>query len=693
MKIKRYLCGGIAIISLFSFAGCRSNEKNDNIIDYHSSDDEIYQNSLGDFLKIYQEAKTIEDDSKRYVEMAHAEANLLASAVMLPLQTNGGNYAISNVSIHSTPYAKWGNDSSRYKTLIVTDKNIKAIDRDEMQDVWNDKRGNIEFDYLDWSRSYLKSKGYKLKSEYNTTYNSDVETWDILATSKAIDSEVLVNTYDGLLEYNSLGVLKPALAENYHVSADGLEYTFQLRQGIKWVDVQGTELYELKASDFVAGFQHMLDAKGGMEYLVQGVIEGASEYVDGTIGFENVGVKALDDYTVKYTLTEKKSYFLTMLGYSIFAPLCKEYYIARGGGFGSSYNPENQNYTYGKDRTSIAYCGPYIIKEATSGNKMTFSKNNKYWDLSSVYIDEINWLYNDGKDELKAYNDMKNGVIDGVNLNNAALAQAKKDGLFNEYAYITDTATTTFSSFYNLKRQTFQLPDGSAKTNQNNEQRINTYKAMNNVHFRRALSYSLDRVSYHSQIVGDLAINTIRNSYTPGDFVSLKEDVTYDNHTFEAGTYYGEILQYFIDKLNVGIKVWNSNMNSSDGFDGWYNPQNAMKEMSIAINELQFDISKENPIQLDYPYFAGSTVYTNRANVYKKTVEAALQGLVKINLIECNDANEWYYCGYLTSTGKEANYDIYDLSGWGPDFGDPSSYLDTMLPNYQGYMTKCIGLY
>ena len=53
----------------------------------------------------------------------------------------------------------------------------------------------------------------------------------------------------------------------------------------------------------------------------------------------------------------------------------------------------------------------------------------------------------------------------------------------------------------------------------------------------------------------------------------------------------------------------------------------------------------------------------------------------------------WYYAGYYADYGYEANYDVYDVSGWSPDFGDPSTYLDTFLPDYAGYMVKCIGLY
>ena len=81
------------------------------------------------------------------------------------------------------------------------------------------------------------------------------------------------------------------------------------------------------------------------------------------------------------------------------------------------------------------------------------------------------------------------------------------------------------------------------------------------------------------------------------------------------------------------------------------------------------------------------------ANAYKQSVENALGGRVIMNLTGCQTADEWYYAGYYTDYGYEANYDIYDLSGWGPDYGDPSTYLDTMLPEGAGYMVKCLGIY
>ena len=135
-----------------------------------------------------------------------------------------------------------------------------------------------------------------------------------------------------------------------------------------------------------------------------------------------------------------------------------------------------------------------------------------------------------------------------------------------------------------------------------------------------------------------------------------------------------------------------------NSFDGWYNVDYARESLKKAIEELKaegVEISKENPIILELPYFDVNQTYANRANALKQTIESSLEGLVEIRLIKCGGSNalNWYYAGYYPPTGDGMNYNIMDNSGWGPDYGDPSTYLDTMLPDGDGYMTKSIGLY
>lgn len=669
---------------------------------YDETSTELYNEALGDFNDALATAKEAETVDERYALMAVAEGKLMESAMMYPLTSRGGMYAMYRMAPRTKDYTLWGSDNDRYHQYVVTTDFIKAEDYNEMRAKWDELKGTGT--YESWVKEYLAGKGYTLKDSFSMPYASDPVTWDGLATSRAADTDAIINTYDGLMEYDVEGTLQPALAESYEVSDDGLTYTFHLRKDVKWTDSQGREVDTVKADDFVAGMQHMCDAQGGLEYLVQGVIKNVSQYISGEVtDFDEVGVKAVDDYTVEYTLEEPCSYFMTMLGYTIFMPMSRSYYQSQGGKFGAEYDSSAADYQYGKDSNSIAYCGPYLVTNATAKNTIVFKLSDSYWNKDNVNIKTLTWLFNDQSDVTKMYTDAKAGTVDYVNLNTSTMETAKSEGLYDQYAVVSDTDATSFMGFYNIKRTaTANANDGTtAKSTKSDEEIQRTNKALQNVHFRRAISFAADRGAYNAQQVGeDLKYTSLRNTFTPGYFVSLSKDTTIQingtDTTFPAGTYYGEIVQKQIDADGVKIKVWDAENKTSDGFDGWYNPENAVEELNTAIEELAEDgitIDESNPIQIEYPYPSAVEVYTNKANSYKKSVEAALGGKVVINLVDAVDVDGWYYAGYYVNYGYEQNYDVYDVSGWSPDFGDPCSYLDTMLPDYEGYMTKCFGIF
>lgn len=669
---------------------------------YDETSTELYNEALGDFNDALATAKEAETVDERYALMAVAEGKLMESAMMYPLTSRGGTYAMYRMAPRTKDYTLWGSDKDRYHQYVVTTDFIKTEDYNEMRAKWDELKGTGT--YESWVKEYLAGKGYTLKDSFSMPYASDPVTWDGLATSRAADTDAIINTYDGLMEYDVEGTLQPALAESYEVSDDGLTYTFHLRKDVKWTDSQGREVDTVKADDFVAGMQHMCDAQGGLEYLVQGVIKNVSQYISGEVtDFDEVGVKAVDDYTVEYTLEEPCSYFMTMLGYTIFMPMSRSYYQSQGGKFGAEYDSSAADYQYGKDSNSIAYCGPYLVTNATAKNTIVFKLSDSYWNKDNVNIKTLTWLFNDQSDVTKMYTDAKAGTVDYVNLNTSTMETAKSEGLYDQYAVVSDTDATSFMGFYNINRTaTANANDGTtAKSTKSDEEIQRTNKALQNVHFRRAISFAADRGAYNAQQVGeDLKYTSLRNTFTPGYFVSLSKDTTIQingtDTTFPAGTYYGEIVQKQIDADGVKIKVWDAENKTSDGFDGWYNPENAVEELNTAIEELAEDgitIDESNPIQIEYPYPSAVEVYTNKANSYKKSVEAALGGKVVINLVDAVDLDGWYYAGYYVNYGYEQNYDVYDVSGWGPDFGDPCSYLDTMLPDYEGYMTKCFGIF
>lgn len=715
----------VLVLSVGVFAACNPKEEGGSNTDQTDPDAErleqylaesakVYGEQLGDFKAAYAKAVAeTKNTSKRYALMALAEAKLMESAVYVPGTAQGGNYAISKVAPNTISSVLWGNDSYRFHNAILATELLKAADRAALKETWSTMRaeeGKTAKDYEDAVKAYFSKHGYSVKRTYNMGYASDPQTWDALATSRSADSEAIVNTYDSLMEYDAFNVLQPALAESKPVvSEDGLTYTFTLRKGVKWVNSKGQEVAEVKADDFVAGFQHMLDAKGGLEYLVEGVIVNAAEYNAKAVTFDKVGVKADGDYKVVYTLTEPKSYFDTMLGYNIFAPLCRSFYESQGGKFGSEFDAADTAYKYGKTQDNIAYCGPYVVTTNTAKSEIVFSKNESYWNKDNINLDKITWKYNDGKDTLKAYNDTKSGTLDGAGLNADSVQQAKTDKVggktyFDEYHYVSATDATAFGTFFNINRTAYaNAQDGKLQTAKDSAEQARTKAALSNVHFRRALAMALDRTSYNAQTVGaELASVSLINSYTPGNFVSLTEDVTVSingkDTTFKAGTYYGAIMQAQIDADKVKIKVWDPTADggagSSAGFDGWYNAENAMEELELAMEELKkqgVDLEKDGPIHLDLPAFISSQIYYNRAFSYKKSLASALGGYVTVDLAGATTSDDWYNAGYYTDFGYQANYDLYDVSGWGPDYGDPSSYLDTLTEG--GYMAKCLGIF
>lgn len=730
-NLKRVLCALLALVMVLGFVGCKNNgddkttpaPNNTNkpaesevpatavpntplpTGDYNAMSAAIYDAQLGAFNTLYQAAKEEQNVSKRYALMAQAEAKLLEAAVLIPGTTNGGNYGMSRVAKRSASTVLWGNDSDRFHNVLVTTELISAEDQTHLKAMWNEVRGTGT--YSQKATDYLKEKGYTLKDTYNMGYVSDPQTWDAFATSRSADSEAIVNTYDGLVEYDNENEIKPALAESWEVSEDGKTYTFHIRQGAKWVDAQGREVADVKADDFVAGMQHMLDAGGGLEYLVENIIVNALEYNTGDVtDFAEVGVKATDEYTVVYTLCQPTSYFITMLGYNVFAPMSRTYFESKGGVFGKDdYKAAVDAGTmkYGQTVNDIAYCGPYTVTNHTAENTIVFQANPTYWNKDNITIKTLTWKFNDGQDPTKAYEDTKAGTLDGCGLSSASLEACKADGNFEKYCTVSDTDATSFVLFLNLNRNAYANFNDETKavSTMTDDQKKRTDAAMLNVHFRRAIGMGLDIATYNGQVVGEeLKLNSVRNSYTPGNFIALEEDVTIEingeSKTFAKDTYYGEIMQAQIDADGVKIKVWDAENQTSDGFAGWHNPANAYEELQQAITELKefgVEISKDNPIVMDLPYYSGADVYTNRAQTLKQSVEEALQGCVVVNLVSCADAKEWYYAGYYTESGKDANYTLYDVSGWGPDYGDPATYLDTMLGDGAGYMAKCLGLF
>ncbi len=657
-----------------------------------AADEDIYYAVLDKFSEMMEKAHAAATPDEAFVLYAQAEAELLHTGVMIPTTTQGGAYQISRIAYRSTPFVNWGNDDDRWHNIVISDEFITVEERAEMIEMWQKaKAGEGTYD----PAAYLTGKGHTIQTDYTTTFATAPSTIDWLNTSSQADTEITVNTVEGLVEYDNLGNMQPALAESWDVSDDGLTYTFHLRQGVKWFTSEGKEYAEVTAKDFVAGFHHMLDAQAGLESLVWGIIEGTFEYNNEGGSFDNVGYKAVDDYTLEMTLCQPTTYFMTMLTYSIFLPICESFYQAHGGVYGIDEYAEafadTTKYTFGKadDVASQVYCGPFLLTKLQKDSEILVVKNQGYYNAAKTTLNQIKWVFDNGENPVAFYEATKAGTYAGCALgaSTGLLDMAKEDGNFDKYGYITDTTSTTFFGGINLNRGTFALESGACSTLKNEDQKIDTQLAVLNQNFRLALQYAFDKATYNAVSRGeDLKLTSLRNMYTMPEFVWLENEQTDEyGHTFPAGTYYVDMVQYYVTELGMPIDV-------HDGVNGWFHPDEAKACLEQAKTELGESVNW--PIHIDWVYYSASDSQINQAQAYKTVIENTLGAEnVVVDLIEATTPEDFYACGYRASNGEAGCFDMFAGSGWGPDFGDPCTYLDTFLGDNAGYMTKVIGLF
>ena len=685
-------------------------------MDYDEASDALYEWNLGEFNAAYQDAKSeIADLDLRLAKMAIAEAKLMESGVFIPVYGDGGAYAMNRAVPRTVTTTSWGLDEYRWYTALVTNELITSEDRDALTGLWGESADADA--WMAAAKAFLADHGYTLTDTWNVANGYEIATWDCIASSYTSDAYFIAPTYSPLLEYDAKNVQQPALAESVDVNDDGTVYTFHLRQGVKWVDQQGRELAEVTADDWVASMAHLIDNNDALGYLMTQSdgcgIKNYDAYLNGEVtDFAEVGVKAIDDYTLEYTLEAPFPAFLSMMGYGCFAPLNRAFYKAQGGTFsvdGDEYTSGN----YGTSPANIAYCGAYLVKNFTEKNVTSYVANPSYWNAEAVNTPNINFYFNDGSDPLRTYNEAKEGTIAGCPFNSSALVLAKEEKpegsdktYFDLYSYTTTNSATTYCGWVNVHRGTWANYNDNTVgvSTQTEEEQVRTRSALNNQNFRLAMAMAFDRGAFNSTIVGEeLKYASLKNSYVTGTFGKTAGEVTVDINgvatTFPAGTYFGIIEQAQLDADGVPLKVWDPEADggagSGDGFDGWFNADAAAAYLDKAVAELAqigVEVSAEKPIHIDVPYGAFSESVTNRMNAYKQSIEKYTGGKVVVDLVSFPDSSSFSYAYYRTSNGAEANYDITPgTSGWGPDYGDAQSFLDTIQP--YGYMTKNIGLY
>lgn len=232
-----------------------------------------------------------------------------------------------------------------------------------------------------------------IKMTYNTELGVARHTQDCLVKLSPVDNQVV-----------------PAAAESWESSEDGLTWTFKIREGMKWVNSKGEVVGDVTAHDFVFGWRELLNPTNACEYYnFAAIFKNAQAYYEFASGvpgapevkIEEVGVKAVDDYTLVCELENVLPYFLQYVKFEVMSPIYEPFYTEVGAD------------NYGTSPETTLYCGPFYMSEWVLENKITTPKNPHWWDAENVNLESIEWIkYTDSNAKMNAFQGGEVDLID-----------------------------------------------------------------------------------------------------------------------------------------------------------------------------------------------------------------------------------------------------------------------------------------
>lgn len=258
------------------------------------------------------------------------------------------------------------------------------------------------------------------KSKYPGTSDADMITINLqqeppelnsTLTSDTASGVVLRETMSGLMKLDKNDKPIPDLAESYTVSDDKMTYTFKLRKDAKWSNGD-----PVTAKDYIFAWTTAMKKETASTYsfILTDNIKGGTDYFDGKIKEDGLGIKAPDDYTLVVTLTNPIPYALHLFSFQEYLPLNQKAYEAAGAD------------KYAKDMSAFVTDGAYKMTEWVHNDHITLEQNPDYWDKANVGIPKIKMVML--ADANTAMNSLKAGQLDFMTVNGDQLAQFQAEG-------------------------------------------------------------------------------------------------------------------------------------------------------------------------------------------------------------------------------------------------------------------------
>ncbi len=425
---------------------------------------------------------------------------------------------------------------------------------------------------------------------FTYTVNAPVETLDTVDASYSQTFSLFSDVFMGAKKIDGEGNLGDGGSTAVEKSEDGLTYTITLRDDVKWVDNTGTEMGNVTANDYVTAYQRMVDPANASIYsYIFDPIENASAIAAGEKDVSELGVTAIDDYTLEIKLGYVAPYFESMLAFESFAP------VATGA-------VEQYGADYGTSAETTWYNGAYYVTEYDPNYVISLEKNPLYIGADHVEVENIDYRLNE--DSTARYNAFLNGEVDYAEIATPEdYTDAKEQGIIQDQL--------TGYSFYGVMNH-----DESAATSNEN--------------LRMALEYGFDRETIAEAAYGE--INKPIEYIIPSDMTPAAYD----------GAEYRDVAP---ESLITYDKA-----KAEEYFDAYMKDMGYTDRSEITIRFLaSADANGGNKV--------AEVIQANLNQEYGITVELTIQPFEQ-----------------FVETRKAGGFDLL-VTGWGPDYADPSTYL------------------
>ena len=475
--------------------------------------------------------------------------------------------------------------------------------------------------------------------------SGELSTFNILYAQNGSDFSQLTNLMDPLLEINNHNQVVPCIAEEYGTNDNGLTWTFKIREGVKWVDMNGNEMADLTAQDFLTAMEWTFNFhknSGVLGANLTSILDGASEYYEytkslsmeeayaltageGSAFRDTVKIEAPDDYTLIFHCLNNIPYF-DDLAVNMY-PLSQYLVDALGGPDGvQAMNNEN-----------MWYNGCYTMTSYVQGNEKTLTKNPAYWDKDCKLFDTVTIKIVDSTDT--AYQLYQSGEIDQVSLYESTI-QTILDDPNHEYhdSMIPLQPIRSYSIRFNFDKY---KEDGTPDTNWNT--------AAANEAFRLSIYYGLDLTNYYSRL-NPLDPLSCENEYYTMKGLAYTSD----------GTDYTELVRQELGLPEIdGQTVARLDADKAEQYK-----QQAIEELTA--------LGVTFPVEVDFFISGGNQTALDTANVLSQCFSDSLG----------DDYVQFNINTYVSSASQEVytpKLQSFVFNGWTPGVNDPTNYLDTVL--------------